>query len=208
MPEPKFVIVGTGRSGSTYISQLLTRSGIPCGGESWWSPSGRHREVGPWSDEKIVGDSSCCALAQGLDGYEGIVFHQIRHPLDVILSYIRAPVQDPHLSIFRRLIPDADPADIPGFAMRFWLACAETAELYTTGGWWRLDQIDSMLIHQIGNLIGMPVADDAVEAAFANTPVTVHYEQREPRLTWESLERHDLEVAEQIRKVADRYGFE
>jgi len=213
MPEPKFVIVGTGRSGSTYISKLLTNAGIPCGGESWWNPRMRRDDRGRWDHRPIVGDSSCCALAQGLDGYEGMVFHQIRHPLDVIRSYIRSPVTEPHLSIFQKLIPDADRTDVLGFAMRFWLASAETAELYTNGGWWRPEQIGPDLIHQIANLIDMPIGRNDVVRAFQNTRINPYsYSQDDPqftweRPTWERLAGHDAKLTEQIQEVAARYGL-
>lgn len=208
MPEPKFVIVGTGRSGSTYISRLLTNSGIPCGGESWWNPKMRRDDRGRWDHRPIVGDSSCCALGQGLDGYEGMVFHQIRHPLDVIRSYTRAPVVEPHLSIFQKLIPDADPTDVLGFAMRFWLASAETAELYTNGGWWRLDQIAPSLIYQIGSLIKVPVDRRDVARAFRETPVNSHSYDQHDQMTWDRLAEHDDKLTGQIQEVAGRYGFE
>ncbi len=36
--QPSFVIVGTGRSGSGFISKVLRAAGVDCGHEEWWGP--------------------------------------------------------------------------------------------------------------------------------------------------------------------------
>src|SRR5688572_3038641 len=76
---PRFVIVGTGRCGTTYTAELLTQSGVPCGHESIFSYTGMNYCFG------YEGDASWLALPH-LGGYQGIVVHQTRHPLAVINS--------------------------------------------------------------------------------------------------------------------------
>jgi hypothetical protein len=81
----KFVVAGTGRSGTGYASELFTRLGLPCGHEDVfgpWGPTSRFRE------DDWTGDASWL-VAPYLDLLPPgtIVLHQVRHPLDVIASW-------------------------------------------------------------------------------------------------------------------------
>src|SRR5512139_3910676 len=196
---PRFVIVGTGRSGTKYISEVLTRAGIRCGHEEYWTT---------WRtpDETLVGDSSCNALPQGLDGYGGIVFHQVRHPLDVCASLVRNRIVDPHLTLFRRLT-DHDPTDPLGFAMAVWLAFAGEAERLRPSLYWQVERVDAALIYWIGDRVKCPAVN--VDAALEMVPRTAnrHYDDRDP-LLWDDVYDHDPELAAQLRDKALTYGYD
>ncbi|MFW5847918.1 MAG: hypothetical protein ACOCVF_03280 [bacterium] len=79
--KPRFVITGTGRCGTGYISKLLTEYGINCGHEAIFSYNGVRNKFG------YTGDASWLA-APYLQKYNGIVIHQVRHPLRVINSLL------------------------------------------------------------------------------------------------------------------------
>lgn len=81
MKQPKFIIASTGRSGSRYISQVLTKAGIKCGHEDWFTSPARNKE----RESGLIGDSSCFSVPHLAD-YDGIVFHQVRNPLHVLTS--------------------------------------------------------------------------------------------------------------------------
>ena len=81
---PRFFIVSTGRAGSTFIAELLTRIGIPCSHEGFVTPDGiRNRLL-------YQGESSWLAvpfLEAGAFG-DGIpIVHQVRDPLEVLSSF-------------------------------------------------------------------------------------------------------------------------
>src|SRR5215510_14389698 len=74
----RFLVVGSGRSGTRYASELFTALDIPCGHEAMFT--GGHQG-------ELVGDASFGAVAF-LDRFTGQVFHQVRHPLAVLRSIL------------------------------------------------------------------------------------------------------------------------
>src|ERR1035441_10724198 len=74
----RFVIVGTGRSGTKYASELFSQLGIPCGHESFFDP-------GHAAQDNLAGDASF-GVVPFLNKFSGVVFHQVRHPLSVLSS--------------------------------------------------------------------------------------------------------------------------
>lgn len=80
-PSPRFVVVGTGRSGTKYTAELLTALGIPCGHERVYT---RHDVKKQWG---LRGDASWLAVPH-LDRFKGVVLHQVRDPLAVVRSFV------------------------------------------------------------------------------------------------------------------------
>jgi hypothetical protein len=195
--EPRFVIVGTGRSGSGYISHLLTACGIRCGHESWWNPHGR-RERG------LVGDSSWCALALvDWDTYRGHIFHQVRHPLDVIASYVhRQSFTSPFAKIKLPLLRE-DPAGDPlRYGCRIWLDLnRRSSEL--TKACWRVEDVDADVVRMIGRTVG--IVPRNVEAALRSVSTTTNSHGTQRRLRWEDLPG---DLVDEIEALAFEYGYE
>lgn len=198
---PRLCIAGTGRSGSGYIAAVLRSAGVACGAESWWNPQGRH-------DESVVADSSCCALPCGLHDYDGLIFYQLRHPLDVVTSMWRMNILEPHRSLFARLTPDADPCDSLGFAMHIWYSFIRLAENQATRIW-RVEDVDAALVCEIADHLGMTVDSATAGAALDTVPRTFnqHYLDRGTPLQWDDLARHDAVLAAEIQTLAEVYGY-
>jgi hypothetical protein len=194
--EPRFVVLGTGRSGSGYISQVLTASGIKCGHESWWNPHGR-RQRG------LVGDSSWCALALiDWKKYTGQVFHQVRHPLDVISSYVyRQSFTSPFAKIKLPLLA-VDPGGDPlRYGCRIWLDLnRRSAEL--TDFRWQVERVDSALVRRIGEAVG--VAPRNVQAAIEVVSKAYNSHGTQRRLPWNRLPR---DLVDEIESLAHDYGY-
>jgi hypothetical protein len=82
---PRAVITGTGRSGTGYMSRLVTEAGthVTCGHEGWF------RELG----DRIPGldvDSSWLALPHiEARTWSGPVVHVVRHPVATVASLLR-----------------------------------------------------------------------------------------------------------------------
>jgi hypothetical protein len=111
MTKLQYVVTGTGRSGTVYLAHLLTKCGLPCGHESVFTPWGLEEararlegrsairvsamsveSCGDWFDvgRDIVADSSYLA-APFLHHEilrEASIIHVVRHPLDVINSFV------------------------------------------------------------------------------------------------------------------------
>jgi len=80
--NPQFVIVSTGRAGSTYTASLLSKADVKCSHEMWFTPSGFYKNL------RHHGDSSWLAvpyLEENPNLTEKVV-HQVRNPLDVVSS--------------------------------------------------------------------------------------------------------------------------
>lgn len=77
----RFVVTGSGRCGTTWISRALTRAGLPCGHEEAYNP---------WESdwpEHLVADSSWVAACE-LDRVRVPVALLVRHPLAVVRSLV------------------------------------------------------------------------------------------------------------------------
>jgi hypothetical protein len=79
----RFVITGTGRSGTGFMSKVLSGVGVPCYHESVYGPDGEAK----WSFQR--GDSSWLALPHLEAGdFDGYVLHVVREPVATINSFV------------------------------------------------------------------------------------------------------------------------
>lgn len=85
--EPELAVVGTGRSGTGFISEALSAVGVKCGHEQWWNVHGAHAPG-------LLADASWIATNY-LDEFDGKVWHQVRNPLAVIASMVGNELFDP-----------------------------------------------------------------------------------------------------------------
>jgi len=81
---PRFLIIGCPRSGTTYAAESLLANGVLCGHESFFTPDGYRPNA------LYEGDSSWLAPVQlhHVDMSGVPIIHQIRHPLEVISSFL------------------------------------------------------------------------------------------------------------------------
>jgi hypothetical protein len=122
MKQLQYVVTGTGRSGTVYLANLLTKCGLPCGHECVFTPWGLDEALarlegqaairvsaiavescGDWLGGVggLVADSSYMA-APFLDHavlHEAHILHVVRHPMDVINSFVIG------LNYFQQWIP-------------------------------------------------------------------------------------------------------
>lgn len=199
--EPRFVIVGTGRSGTGYIAALLWAGGIRCGHEGWWSPLDRKRP-------RLQGDASWCATFE-LDGYGGRIFHQVRDPL-VTMRSVAAVEVAPHRRRnawyrYRTQFVDytGDPMIDALLTTERWLVKAEAIAEWT----WRLEDVDTALVSEIGTRVGLPIDGAGVAAAIASAPRNEAYSKKEGTFDfgWDDLP--DGPEKHRIVEIARRYGY-
>ncbi len=81
MPSLRFLVVGTGRSGTTFTTALLQRAGIAVEHEAVFT------QTGPRDPGRLEGDVSWMAVPY-LARFPGPILHQVREPLAVIDSLL------------------------------------------------------------------------------------------------------------------------
>lgn len=193
--EPRFVVVGSGRSGTGFIAHVLTAAGIPTGHEAWWNPLGERQEG-------LVGDASWCAVPE-LAKYDGLVWHQTRHPLAVIASLAAAPLWGPYAELaapFAESVPEIPYAREAALWVFLNLAC----ENYATRCW-QVEEVDAELVEELGGRIGVPVSSSAALEAVSATSVTTNAHHEGRPIMWGDLP--DLPVTACLVGMARRYGY-
>lgn len=116
---PRFAIIGTGRSGTGYVSAVLQANGVNCGHEGWFKPEDRQ----PGLD----GDASWLAVPEIEAGaWKGPVAQVVRNPVAVIRSLVGIKFFD----------PETAHAPYPQFAREHLPAIAELPPLEAAVEWW------------------------------------------------------------------------
>ena len=201
--EPRFVITGTGRSGTAYISAQLRAVGINCGHEQWWNPHGT-------KSLRLAGDASWLALFH-LDAYRGAVFHQVRDPIRVIASLAstsldarwregRTVASSYHAYRSRHVVLTGDPLMDAMRTVDTYLAEAERAAQWT----WRVEDVDGALICRIAAAIDKPITEIDAQAAVRSVATTTNRRDHE-LLGW-----HDLpngRIKDRLLAHAENYGY-
>lgn len=200
LTEPDFVIVGTGRSGTRYISQLLRAAGVKCGHENWWS-----LKFEPTT--RLQGDASWIATFQ-VTGFEGHVFHQIRDPLKVITSLVRGrpelvPGTIPHEFRSRWVEMTGDPLQDAIAVVIAWVKRAEAVSEWT----WRLEDVDPELLREICSRIDRPISEQRAARAFAavSRSTNAHRTPDTLPLRWDEIPPSDLK--DEVQSIARRFGY-
>lgn len=189
---PRAVIVGTGRSGSAYIAQVLRACRVVCGHESWFNPWNSHVDG-------LDVESSWAAIVEGLDDFDGPIFHQVRHPLDVISSLVKHPSHGEYAAMRDRMFPYVpdDPIEVALFNWFYFVEACEHVAQRT----WRLEDVDAGLLVDIGKAVDIDVTYEAAETALAIVPRNFNFHGEGARLGWDDLP--DGWVKDQVRKWAD-----
>lgn len=228
----RFVVTGTGRSGTGYAAHLFTAAGLPCGHEAAFTdkpawgetaapragfvarakePLGRLRENRRRDSLTLAGDASWMAVPR-LAEFHGPTFLQTRHPIPVIRSFVGtrffsdptvAGAQHRYAAAFMRPTGN-DVVD----AMRWWVLWNQMAEKSATR-WWQVEELDAVLLTDL--LIDLDVDDPGERAhrAFAQVPHNVNSGasrgDHPGDLTWDDLP--DGEDKDELEAVAARFGY-
>jgi hypothetical protein len=89
----EFIVIGVGRSGTGFISKLLTQNGIPCGHESIYGITTNFKELqNTIKRTHYKGDSSWLAVPHISKIYKinpnTKFIHIVRNPVDVVKSFL------------------------------------------------------------------------------------------------------------------------
>lgn len=195
-----FAICSTGRSGSRYISELLSQSGIPCTHESLFTPDG----IGRCDGE---GDSSWMALPYLEAGYTvGSVLHQARCPLKVAGSYFGLRFFDntkngenPWVEFAKRHF-DFSGHEIE-VCLRWWVEWNQRIERLDPDYMYRVEDLD---LEEIAEVLGHDLNDDWQRVYQGLKDMKIN--STGPRvLRWADIP--DGAVKETAMRMAERYGY-
>jgi hypothetical protein len=191
--EPKGFIVGTGRSGSGYISKVLRACNVNCGHEEWWP---YHKT------DHLDYDSSWPALCRIKDHFEGPIIHQVRDPLKVIASLVSCVPQGIFMDYRLRVIEWHE--DVLERSMRIYLGFNGLAEQRAI--WrWRLEDLGPVVIQFIASLVEKEVSFEEASMALGMTAPFNKHNINDFRLTWDDLP--DGKTKNELLIMAERYGY-
>jgi hypothetical protein len=202
----RFVVTGSGRCGTTWMSRALTRAGVSCGHEEAYS----FGEIA-WQEGRVA-DSSWVAACK-LDRVTEPVTLLVRHPLAVVRSLVEIgffswdednpyhlPLREAFPAVYRWPAPQDK-------ALGMWLAL-NTAALTRAEVVLRLERIDAPVF---GRFLAWAGADpERAGDAVTEPPCNRHEESRERTgVTWETgWSAHDPVLAGQAWGLARTLGYE
>lgn len=173
------LIVGTGRSGTGYISDLLTFAGVRCGHEDVYDVTvGAGRAAPSWGDWNA--EASWLAVPY-ITSHAGPVVWQQRHPVDVVDSLDRLGLfnlegDDGH-GPFRAAIRAHTPHvfDYPDSLRRAMAFVTEwSAMIPRTVPTYPVETVDVPLVRWLGRLAGVDLQEPAARNAVLATRTDVN----------------------------------
>ncbi|MBI1330645.1 MAG: hypothetical protein GC166_12180 [Alphaproteobacteria bacterium] len=197
-PPPKFIVAGTGRTGSALIAELLQSAGIACGHESVFTP------WGVCYQRELIGDSSWLAVPY-LNEFSGHILHLVRSPEKVAQSFLDIGFFDPdtdtaYSRFARRFVPiTGNPVDD---AFRWYFEWNSRIEAVAHARF-DLDDVQSLISHT-ASLLGVKLPGDAV--ALQN-PVNRKEGSKNRRHAARIEAIADVRLRRDVEAMAARYGL-
>jgi hypothetical protein len=164
----------------------------------------------PWDSPKL-GEWSVQAVPF-LSSYPDVwVFHQTRHPLKVIGSYLEFGLFDRVNRLGRQGAWLRQQANISGHdplleAVRFYVSwnarCETRRNRYLR---WQVEEVTPVLIGQLCSVLRVPRRQNDIDHAFGQLPTNVNTRHNARTLEWDDLPAAPDTTA--LRLMADRYGY-
>lgn len=209
MTVDRFVVSGSGRCGTHYLSQLLTAAGVPCGHER----AHNHDRAGVWP-AGLRADSSWMAATM-LDVVDVPVVLLARHPLAAVRSWVEIgffswdstnPTHGPLRAWAPAVYQHPTPADR---ALQMWVYTV-SAVLRRAEVMLRLEQLDAAVLARLLSWAGAdPTAADRAYAVTARS----NRHERSRRMTgvehpasWDV--HNDADLVSRARYLASLLGYD
>ncbi len=204
---PYFLITGTGRNATAYISQVLREAGITTGHETNYHPF-----YPKYQHFDGAGEASWLT-APHIANHPGPVLHQTRHPLKVIASlqhpdgFMAGAYSDnPYWKYKLEHVPTlADTWDPIINAITFilhWYDLINAADPYT----YQVEQLTTNTLTQITKQLGWPISDHAAAAALEVVPTNVNqHSETRLELGWDDLP--DNANTDRLHHLTEGYGY-
>lgn len=203
----RFVITGTGRSGTGYLATAFRYMRIRCGHEEMFTPAGR--QANPF----IRGDASWMAVPY-LDRFTGYVLHVVREPLATINSFLGIHFFDdsettedrkPYQDFSREHAPDVWAHETPvERAMAWYVDWNRRIEPYAHMRV-RVEDVTGDDLHDLVRYSGAFHAPWEISNLLGQVPTDVNTRPR-AGLSWDDLP--DGELKDDLGRMAKEYGYE
>jgi hypothetical protein len=214
----RFLIVGTGRSGTRFMSHLMRSAGINCGHESVYTlkfatqnaPSRDRRPS--WGNYEA--DSSWLAVPY-LDRLDIPSIQVVRHPLATVQSMLELGwFSGQRRNVIPQIIFSSRPEiryekTRPDKCLAFWIYWNQTAQMYARR-WFSLEHFNywdmKMLLGEVGQPADRKVDWNVMEK-LADDPVATNKKPKDERepwdITWDSFRPRLKKIA---RRMAVDFG--
>jgi hypothetical protein len=200
----RFLVVGTFRCGTAYTSLVLNRMGIACGNGWVATPDGVRR----YPEVELLGDATPLAATRARD-FDGLVLHQVRHPLKVIGSLLgtagtRNPLAHGPEGEFlaRHFVSNGDPLDD---AMRHYVEWNALCERHNGYLRYQVERMDATFLVKVADLLGQAVDAALVARALEGVPTDFNTRYSARSLSWSDLPPGPSRDA--LTSQAARYGY-
>lgn len=202
--KPRFVVIGTPRSGTVYFSELCRANGVICSHEAYFTEFGPMLR-NPHRRFDAVGDVSWLA-PPFLPDEEIVAVHQVRNPLKVIHSIYELGLFDPsrehtrkeRVALTRRYFRfSSDPLRS---ALRFYIEWNERCEAIT-GKRYRIEDLDNEL-EKVGSWLGIELTETRKVSKATN------HRAPEIRRPWDEKRLRSFPEFPALEAIARRYGYQ
>jgi len=197
-----FVIAQTGRSGSGYISQVFSQSGLPVGHEEWFNPFGTKRRG-------LIGDSSWCSV-WWIDNnwYDGTIYYQTRDTMKTINSLANREFELTKGSAYYNLRAQIMGGDISSDPVVNAMRCYNVFSDICEGKFhmhWRVESVNARLVCDVARAHRIILNEAKVASVLATVPKDYNKYPSGPGLTFGDLpEGPDKD---QVYFFMERYGY-
>jgi len=195
------LIVGCGRSGTSYISKLWKNMGLDINHErygahglsNWYFTPGHQMTKGPFGAERMVFgdyDYKC-------------IFHQVRHPLSAISSVTTLAHQS--WNWLSSWVPIEKDDSLLKKSMKYWhhwnILAENMAELT-----YQVEQIDEVLEELCNRLGKSDLFTNNNINKIKKMPSDINSREHDA-FSWKDLQIEDSVLCEWIKEQAKRYGY-
>ena len=191
-----FIGASTGRAGSVWIASVFNKLGFACTHEFFFNARKQ-----PFAWPQVKGEWSAQAVPV-LGDYDVPVFHQVRHPLDVVGSYLERGWFGPtelgpenaymveHGGIDRKGDPHRE---LARFYVEWNMLIEEHAGLR-----WQVEQFDDFWATQVSWRLKLPTRRPM------SAVVADRNESERPTVEWTDIPEPERSA---LKSIADRYGY-
>lgn len=201
------LITGCGRSGTGFMAKIFEAVGVLSGHEVLFSPL-----QSAWPHGWVGVESSWLAapfLAQ-LPSHVHVV-HQVRHPFDVIRSFMKYGFfeqPDDYANFCYRHVSSIhewqDPLDR---CIQYWISWNEMIEQRGVP-WHRVEDLSAVQLVKMAEVAGLGISEHVFEAALKKwVTIRVGHSDPPPRRSVTSQEFLSRPLGPRLKELAGRYGY-
>lgn len=216
MESDRFIVTGSGRSGTRYVAFLLASLGMNVGHERVWN--GEHPREASW-DDALEGEVGWEAAAH-LDDFDGPVIHVVRYPLRVMNSRVLTgwyqtkhtdnPYRDELVAFSDEVVGWSEGETNIERAILHWTRWCAMIDQHTDHRF-KVESLNTPeMLDELVVATGHPVRQDYwVDFALRAVPQNTNQHTTKQAVTWEAVQEHAApQYVESLVRLAEEYGYD